>query len=86
MEPDSEVEGFDWPQKLSYEYSIYDQGQCGSCWTFAALSTIEHHLQIYKNFKIELSEQQLVDCSRASVNAGCNGGNVGVAYDYIRVS
>ena len=47
------------------------QGQCGSCWAFATVATIESANQIYTGQLLDLSEQELVDCD--SGNHGCNG-------------
>ena len=52
---------------------VKDQGQCGSCWAFSAVGTLES-FSLMKGQSISLSEQQLVDCSKKYGNYGCNGG------------
>jgi hypothetical protein len=50
---------------------VRDQGQCGSCWAFAATQTME--LGQKANGKdLDLSEQQIVSCDKSMY--GCNGG------------
>ena len=52
---------------------VRDQGNCGSCWAFAAIATVEGRWSVKRGGQaIQLSEQQLVDCS--AQNDGCNGG------------
>jgi hypothetical protein len=60
---------------------VKNQGSCGSCWAFSAVAVLEA-FSLMKGVSVNLSEQQLVDCSRAQGNAGCNGGyNIqGLAY------
>lgn len=67
--PDS----FDWREKRAVS-RVKDQGQCGSCWAFAGVSTIESATFIKTGILFDLSEQQAVDCSRAFGNQGCQGG------------
>jgi len=64
-------------------YAIQDQAQCGSCWAFSATATVESSYAIATNsIPLNLSEQQLVSCSK--LNLGCNGGNFGWAWNYLR--
>lgn len=56
--------------------AIKNQGKCGSCWAFAATAAHESfQVQTHnQDLSINLSEQQLVDCSSDYDNNGCNGG------------
>lgn len=60
---------------------VRDQGGCGSCWTFSATGAIEGYEAITRNLTAapSLSKQQMLDCNRAGIQAGCSGGNPGLA-------
>lgn len=78
---DPETISFDWREKKGVTH-IKDQGNCGSCWAFSVVGTIESQYAIRKNSMLSLSEQQLLDCS--SRNNGCDGGTILYAFEYIK--
>ena len=54
-------------------HPVKNQGECGSCWAFAA-GTVQESMQSIKDGKAvtRISEQEGVDCDKES--EGCNGG------------
>jgi C1A family cysteine protease len=65
----------------SYMNPIENQGQCGSCYSFAATAVIEAAYAIKKGMNINLSKQEIVDCSPNTF--GCHGGWFAPTCDYI---
>ncbi len=65
--------------------SVKNQGSCGSCYAFSAISAVEsaYLMKNKKKYKsIDLSEQQMVDCTTSLGNNGCNGGWMPLIFDY----
>ena len=65
---------------------IKNQGQCGSCWAFSATGVMESIFFIKGQKNADLSEQQLVDCTRPQGNQGCNGGWPSSALKYVQAN
>jgi cathepsin B len=72
-----------WPACKSIG-TILDQGHCGSCWAFGAAEALTDRICIGSNGKQTpiLSEQDLTSCDTS--NAGCNGGNLVPAWNYMK--
>jgi C1A family cysteine protease len=53
---------------------VRNEGQCGSSYAFAAVAAVEGAHRIMTGQLVALSSQQVIDCSHANGNHGCNGG------------
>lgn len=82
-------ESVDWRTE-GFVNPVRDQGQCGSCWTFSAVSALESHYYKTNGQLLSFSEQHLVDCVYLSQGQtgkdadGCQGGWMSEAYKYIK--
>ena len=69
---------FDW-RLLGGMTPVKDQGQCGSCWDFAATGAFEAAYLIATGDTMDFSEQQVLSCNAGS--SSCAGGWMSDAYD-----
>merc|ERR1712031_100928 len=72
----------DWSTDASVVNPVKDQGQCGSCWAFSAVGTVESAYALAAGKLGSYAEQQLVDCDTTGGSEGCNGGfnQYGISY------
>jgi len=73
----------DWREK-NIVSAVKDQGQCGSCWSFATAETIESHWAMLTGQLAVLSEQSILSCAKNPLNCGgtggCSGGTAEVGF------
>ncbi|XP_047079209.1 senescence-specific cysteine protease SAG39-like [Lolium rigidum] len=62
---------------------IKDQGQCGCCWAFSTVGSVEGIVKLSTGKLISLSEQELVDCDVDGMDQGCEGGLMDNAFEFI---
>jgi len=67
--------------------AVKDQGQCGSCWTFGTAESVESYWALATGQLVDLSEQQILDCTPnpndCGGTGGCGGGVPEIAYAQI---
>jgi cathepsin L len=81
IKPSNDIpEALDW-REHGFINPIKNQGQCGSCWAFSAILSIEGIYAKNKGTLYVLSEQNLVDCDKTSY--GCRGGLMDNAYQSV---
>ncbi|WKX92829.1 hypothetical protein Q1695_010678 [Nippostrongylus brasiliensis] len=87
FEGSAKRDGVQRPQQLDWSKAgkvtaVKDQGQCGSCWAFATVASVEAASAIKTGQLIRLSEQEMVDCD--SQNNGCQGGYRPYAMNFVQ--
>lgn len=63
---------------------VRDQGTCGSCWAFGAVSAFSDRVCIQSNgaMDLDISAEDVLACCR-TCGMGCNGGYLGPTWQYM---
>ena len=81
--PEALPTSVDWRDK-GVVSAVKDQGQCGSCWSFASAETLESMWALQTGELPVLSEQQILACTPndndCGGTGGCGGGTAELAY------
>ena len=72
----------DWREKNAVT-DVKNQGHCGGCWAFSTTGSVEGIVAIKTGNLLNISEQQLIDCSSNEGNHGCEGGIMQKGFEYI---
>jgi len=72
----------DW-RKKDVVTSVKNQQQCGSCWAFSAVASMEGQHALQTGKLVNLSESQIVDCDINGSDSGCDGGWMDGAFKYV---
>lgn len=78
----SEPASWDW-REHNVVAPVKNQGQCGSCWAFSAIASMEGLLAKETGKIVELSEQELVDCVKGGVDDCQHGGEMQEGFEEI---
>merc|ERR1740130_1982705 len=67
---------------------VKNQGQCGSCWTFASTETVESRYFVASGKLLVLSPQTYVNCvknpNQCGGTGGCEGATMELAFNLTR--
>lgn len=76
---------FDWRNTANVVRPVQNQGNCGSCWAFAAIGAIEGQMALKKKRYDKLSEQEIIECvTNGNSLLGCNGGWDAAVYNHAK--
>lgn len=71
----------DW-RELGAVTPVKNQGTCASCYAFAVAGAVEGQHYRKTGQLLELSAQQIVDCSKPQGNDGCGGGSIEESFEH----
>lgn len=95
--PSPSATAFTWVNRNKVTPIKY-QGVCGSCWAFTSAAVLESNFSIRRNWNLDISEQNILDCSEAvqpvyrggqvvnikSKAGTCQGGWYGPVFEYYK--
>ncbi|XP_066283070.1 cathepsin L-like [Branchiostoma lanceolatum] len=83
-ESNANMEYKDWRDYGVITKEVRNQGNCNSCYAFAAVEAIESYFAIAGHSLTRRSAQQFVDCTGGYGNKGCTGGTVRNCFMYAK--
>merc|ERR1719312_176817 len=75
--------GIDWRSKGGVT-GVKNQGNCGSCWSFGAVGSLEGVHKAKTGSLVTFAEQELLDCVYEGQRDGCQGGWMQDGFTYIQ--
>ncbi|XP_055314961.1 procathepsin L-like [Sitodiplosis mosellana] len=78
-------DALDW-RELGFKTKPLNQRTCGSCYAFSLATSIAGQVFRRTGKVVELSPQQIVDCSISMGNSGCTGGSLRTTLRYLQSS
>lgn len=85
QQPHDVPASLDW-RELGFNTPPVNQRDCGSCYAYSIVESIQGQIFKQTGMLIPLSAQQLVDCSTATGNRGCAGGSLRNTLRYLEKS
>jgi len=79
------LDRFDWREQGKVT-RVQDQANCGSCYSFASLGSLEAQLLIRNQPRYDFSENSIIECyyqARVQGTNGCDGGNAWLVANYL---
>ena len=78
-------ESIDW-SKSKATFGVRKISNCGACYAVSAIESVESALFFDKGISVELSVQNILDCTSRQpyMNQGCDGGSVIESFKYVR--
>merc|ERR1740121_3504848 len=77
---------FTWRHQLAATDDVQNQGQCGSCWAFAAATVLRGHAELYQEDRT-YSTEQILSCTpnerQCGGKGGCTGATAELALAYV---
>lgn len=75
---DTTPDAVDWTNSTT---AVKDQGECGGCWAYSTVETIESSVFLGSGKFVDLSTEQLLDCDFDAT--GCSGGDPSSGVNYL---
>lgn len=87
-EESAQPDELDFADRIQGARNIPDQGKCGSCWAFAAISAIQLQAALNEGFTQELSPDGMIKCTpnprSCGGDGGCTGATAELGFEWLK--